>query len=274
MAGFQQQMALLTDTLGMADDPIVRDPAGFDDVRSVGGGNRLSARDLAIAARAFLADPELAAMAPTPRPDWIGGDGKPHFVLNQNRLLEAYPGAIGLKTGATDAAGSTFVAAAERDGRTLVAVVIRTDAKYAEAAALLDAGFLLASVDEVTDDVLPAVPADLAGVPTTTEAPTTEAPSTDAPTTEAAATTPSSAGPAGDQEVAAAPPISPTGSGDDGWPVPPSWMAGGGAVVLAGGGLAALAVRRSSRPPTIDRRPARPRLRDRRRGRTGRGLPT
>ncbi len=55
----------------MEDDPVVRDPAGFDDVRSVSGGNQLSARDLAIAARAFLADPVLAGIVrhPSPRLD-------------------------------------------------------------------------------------------------------------------------------------------------------------------------------------------------------------
>lgn len=266
MAGFAQRMSVLMDTLGLADDPIVRDPAGFDDHRSIGGGNLLSARDLAIAARAFLADPELAAIARTPRYDWVGGDGEAHYVINQNRFLEAYPGAIGLKTGATDAAGQTFVAAAERDGRTLVAVVLRTDAKYAEAAALLDAGFLLAGAGEVTPDVLPAVPAGLAGAPATT---TTVAPTTQAPTSA-----PTSVASGGDQEVAAGPPVVSTGVEGDSGPVPVSWMAGGGAVVLAGGGVAAVAARRSSRAQTIDRRPARPRLRDRRRARPRRGVAT
>ncbi|WCO69261.1 serine hydrolase [Iamia majanohamensis] len=272
MSGFGDRAAALVDTLGMEDDPVVRDPAGFDDFRSVSGGNRLSARDLAIAARAYLADPELAAISRTPRHEWVGGDGEPHFVNNLNLFLDAYEGAIGLKTGATDAAGSIFVGAAERDGRTLIAVVMQSPARYAEAAALLDAGFVLSSVGDVTDDVLPPVPAGLTGggTPTTTAPSTTAAPTT-APATSttgaADAPTPSSAAvPADDEQAAgAAPAVGSPSSGTD-WPATPMWVGGGAAVVLAGGGVAALARRRAA-AGGIDRRPARPRRRHRRRAR-------
>ncbi|MGI8938559.1 MAG: D-alanyl-D-alanine carboxypeptidase family protein [Iamia sp.] len=263
MAGFEGAVAELTEQLGMEDDPVVRDPAGFDDERSVRGGNRLSARDLAIASRAFLADPELASIASTPRHDWVGGDGQPHYVNNLNRFLDLYEGAIGLKTGTTTAAGSIFVAAAERDGRTLVSVVVQSADKYAESAALLDAGFLLAAVGETTGDVLPAVPAELGGVPPTTGSPTTTAPVGSQPVD---VPTPSSPSPApGDQEVAA--PVAAPGpaSTNDGSPVDPVWLGGGAFVLLAGGGVAGLAVRRRRGAAEADRRPARPRRRDRRR---------
>ena len=56
-----------------------------------------------------------------------------------------YPGAIGFKTGFTDHAQHTLVAAATRNGRTLIAVVLGVpDAGYQEAASLLDAGFATA----------------------------------------------------------------------------------------------------------------------------------
>ncbi|MGH9043144.1 MAG: hypothetical protein ACRDZ3_23280, partial [Acidimicrobiia bacterium] len=55
-----------------------------------------------------------------------------------------YPGAIGLKTGYTRQAGHTFVGAARRDGRTMIAVVLNTDDTYGSAAALLDYGFATA----------------------------------------------------------------------------------------------------------------------------------
>ena len=41
-------------------------------------------------------------------------------LVNQDELLQRYPGTIGGKTGFTDIAQKTFVAAAERDGRRLV----------------------------------------------------------------------------------------------------------------------------------------------------------
>ena len=64
---------------------------------------------------------------------------------NDNQLLHNYPGALGGKTGYTDDAGQTFVGAAERDGRRLVAVLMRGTrqpiAPWEQAAHLLDYGF-------------------------------------------------------------------------------------------------------------------------------------
>lgn len=259
MPGYHDQAQALATRLGLADGPVLNDPAGLDDERSVEGGNLLSARDLAIAARAFLADPELAEIATAPSHEWTGGDGQPHSVTNLNAFLGAYPGAIGLKTGFTSRAGMTFVGAAERDGRTLVAVVLGSEAHYAHARELLDAGFMLASIDDTTEDVLPPVPDGLAATTTTTTT-TSTAP-------EAASSDPDAgAGPTttavGDDDVAA-PPIRPTASDDD-LPVEPQWIVLGGGVVTLVVAMALLARWRMTRD-RIDRRPARPRRRDRHR---------
>jgi D-alanyl-D-alanine carboxypeptidase (penicillin-binding protein 5/6) len=45
-------------------------------------------------------------------------------VTNDNQLLRGYPGAIGIKTGFTDAAGHTLLFEAVRGGRTLIGVVL------------------------------------------------------------------------------------------------------------------------------------------------------
>ena len=42
--------------------PVLHDPAGLDGTEGVGGGNRMSAWDLAIAARDLMANPALAAI--------------------------------------------------------------------------------------------------------------------------------------------------------------------------------------------------------------------
>jgi D-alanyl-D-alanine carboxypeptidase (penicillin-binding protein 5/6) len=73
----------------------------------------------------------------------------PEYELeNDNKLLDNYPGAMGGKTGYTDDAGQTFVGAAERDGRRLVAVLLRGTrqpiAPWEQAARLLDYGFATA----------------------------------------------------------------------------------------------------------------------------------
>ena len=127
--------------LGMADDPVLRDPAGLDDEFSVAGGNLVSARDLAIATRAFLAYPELASIVTMPESSFVGGDSEPHRLLNHNRLLKLYPGAIGVKTGYTKRAGHSLIAAARRDGRTMVTVVVGAADPYGSAMGLLDRGF-------------------------------------------------------------------------------------------------------------------------------------
>jgi D-alanyl-D-alanine carboxypeptidase len=71
-------------------------------------------------------------------------DGTRRVTTTTNLLLGAYAGAVGVKTGFTSRAQLTFVAVAERQGRTLYAVVLGSEgnqAHFADASALLDYGF-------------------------------------------------------------------------------------------------------------------------------------
>ena len=97
-----------------------------------------TAHDIALLGRAFMQQPELAAIARTKtyQPDWDRGE-----VINGNELLERYPDAIGVKTGYTELAGQTIVAAAERNGRTLIVSVLASYDRYADAIALFDWAF-------------------------------------------------------------------------------------------------------------------------------------
>ncbi len=65
-------------------------------------------------------------------------------IVNTNKLLKSYSGITGLKTGTTSQAGSCISATAERDGLSLIAVVLGcktgTD-RFSDAAAILDYGF-------------------------------------------------------------------------------------------------------------------------------------
>ncbi len=60
---------------------------------------------------------------------------------NRNEMLAAYPGTTGIKTGFTSLAGLCLVASAERDGRTLYAVVLGSEDRVADTSALFDHGF-------------------------------------------------------------------------------------------------------------------------------------
>ena len=157
LEGFAELMDTAAEGLGLADRPTLRDPAGLDDEFSVDGGNRISARDLAIVTRAFLADDQLAAIVVLPEYRFRGGDRERHVVKNHNRLLTTYPGAIGVKTGYTRRAGYSLVAGARRDGRTLIAIVVGSPNMYAQASELLDRGFASSS-EEPDGDVLPPLP--------------------------------------------------------------------------------------------------------------------
>lgn len=71
-----------------------------------------------------------------------------HTLTNHNRLLSMYDGAVGVKTGFTRAAGRCLVSAAERNGRTLIAVTLNDPNDWNDHMEMLDAGF--AQYSEVT----------------------------------------------------------------------------------------------------------------------------
>ena len=78
---------------------------------------------------ASMQDPASAAVLRTPSAQVPAVEGRSagFRIQNQNPLLHSCPGILGGKTGFTDAARHTFVAAAERDGRRLVVSVLDTE---------------------------------------------------------------------------------------------------------------------------------------------------
>lgn len=97
-----------------------------------------SAIDMTRLGAALLSNPALAEIVGTKtyQPNWDRGP-----IDNLNLLLNNYPGAIGVKTGFTDVADQTIVAAAERNGRTMVVSILGTAYMYEEAVSLLDWAF-------------------------------------------------------------------------------------------------------------------------------------
>ena len=66
----------------------------------------------------------------------------PETVRTTNLFIRnKYPGANGLKTGYTEAAGDCLVASATRNGHTMIAVLLNDDYRWSDAPALLDYGF-------------------------------------------------------------------------------------------------------------------------------------
>jgi len=101
-----------------------------------------TARDLVSIARRVLDDPLLSGIVATYKKT-IPMDGTPdaRLLVNHNRLLRTYEGAIGMKTGFTKATGRTLVSAAERGGMTLIAVTLNAPDDWRDHTAMLDFGF-------------------------------------------------------------------------------------------------------------------------------------
>jgi serine-type D-Ala-D-Ala carboxypeptidase (penicillin-binding protein 5/6) len=117
-------------------------PDGFENA-----GNHSCAIDLAEMARAVLDRPRLARIVRRRRavlPFPIKG-GRLYLFNNNPLLRTGYPGAIGIKTGYTDAAGRCLVAAARRNGRRLGVVLLHSPDPGKQARQLLDRGFAAVS---------------------------------------------------------------------------------------------------------------------------------
>jgi D-alanyl-D-alanine carboxypeptidase len=103
-------------------------------------GHVMSARDLAILARALIHDfPEYSAYWHIPAIKY----GR-RVVRNYNPLIGRYPGADGMKTGFICASGFNLVATATRGNKHLIAVVLgapSSPARAVKAAELLESGF-------------------------------------------------------------------------------------------------------------------------------------
>ncbi|MGI9952036.1 D-alanyl-D-alanine carboxypeptidase family protein [Moorellaceae bacterium AZ2] len=100
-----------------------------------------TAYDLAVMSRYALEHPLFRRIVATRQDEISGSHGQHRLLYNTNRLLDAYPGADGVKTGTTDEAGHCLVASATREGRQLIAVVLRSWDRYDDARRLLDYGF-------------------------------------------------------------------------------------------------------------------------------------
>ena len=132
---FVAMMNQRTRRLGLTDTRFAS-PNGLDD------SGYSTARDLAaITVEAFrsesFAETVGAKFRTIPAPD-----GSTRRIQNRNALLWLYPGALGVKTGYTAAAGFCLVAAGERDGLRLGVVVLGSPTEpFSDAAALLNYGF-------------------------------------------------------------------------------------------------------------------------------------
>ena len=124
--------------LGLTDTHFVN-PHGLDDPQ-----HYTTAYELALIAKAAVSHPLLRTIMATPKTTIShGGEAGIRLLVNHNKLLRSYEGAIGVKTGFTKKSGRCLVSAAERDGLTLIAVTLSAPDDWQDHTAMLDYGFSL-----------------------------------------------------------------------------------------------------------------------------------
>jgi len=106
-------------------------PHGLDDPNQYS-----SALDLAKLAAAAMENPDFKRIV-SQKSCQVGE----RHLINHNKLLWNYPGALGVKTGYTKRAGRILVGAAEQGGRTLISVTMGAPDDWNDHARMLDAGF-------------------------------------------------------------------------------------------------------------------------------------
>jgi len=131
---FAEMMTLRAHALGMSHTRF-RNASGLPDPDQV-----TTADDLALLARHLVQDfPDQYRLFSTPSFFWHG-----QMIANHDNLLKSYPGADGIKTGYTDAAGHNLVTSAVRDNVRLIGVVLGANTnpeRDARMAAMLDDGY-------------------------------------------------------------------------------------------------------------------------------------
>lgn len=140
---FADRMNEKAAALGLEDTHFTN-PHGLDDE-----AHYTTAHDLALIAQAALKNPVLRTIFSTRKTSIpLNGTGGVRLLLNHNKMLRTYEGAIGVKTGFTKRSGRCLVSAASRDGLTLIAVTLNAPDDWNDHRRMLDAGF--AACDRVT----------------------------------------------------------------------------------------------------------------------------
>lgn len=147
---FVAQMNERASQLGMKET-VFKNCNGLDE-----DGHVTSAYDVAVMSRELMKHKKIFDYTSIWLDTLRGGETQ---IVNTNKLLKTYNGITGLKTGTTDDAGCCISATAERDGMSLIGVVLGADTgkqRFADAAALLDYGFANYALKELkTPEDLP-----------------------------------------------------------------------------------------------------------------------
>ncbi len=134
VAAFSEKMNEKARTLGLSNTHF-ENPHGLDAEE-----HYTTAKDLARLGAAALKNETVRRIAATYKIT-IGEGKSARLIVNHNKLLRSYEGAIGLKTGFTKKCGRCLVGAAERGGVTLVSTTLSAPDDWNDHTRMLDYGF-------------------------------------------------------------------------------------------------------------------------------------
>ena len=169
--GFAQLMNERGSEIGMKNTNFVT-PSGLDSENHYS-----TAYDMALLACESMKNPGFASVCSLKKATLTYGNPPyPRTLINHNRLLRMYNGAIGIKTGFTKKSGRCLVSAAQRNGVMLVAVTLKAPDDWNDHIAMFEYGFSKCRGVEVsccTDDLTVSVaggdkvriPVELSGNP-------------------------------------------------------------------------------------------------------------
>lgn len=134
--------------LGMKDTFFVT-PSGLDS-----GRHHSTAGDMAALAAEAIRNPDFLQICSSASSLAVYGNPPyARLIMNENRLLRIYEGAIGVKEGYTLKAGRCLVSAARREGKTVVCVTLNSPDAWNDHALLLDYGFSVLERVEITESL-------------------------------------------------------------------------------------------------------------------------
>lgn len=124
--------------MGLSDSHF-ENPHGLD-----GETHYTTAYELALITREALSNPVFREICSTYKKTIpLNETEGVRLLINHNKMLRSYDGAIGVKTGFTKKSGRCLVSAAERDGLAFIAVTLGAPDDWKDHTALLDYGFSL-----------------------------------------------------------------------------------------------------------------------------------
>jgi D-alanyl-D-alanine carboxypeptidase len=130
--------------IGLCDTSF-KNPHGLDEE-----GHFTTAYDLARLTAYALKNETFKKIASTYKYSFFISEN-PRIIVNHNKLLNRYDGAIGVKTGYTKKSGRCLVGAAKRDDVELISVTLDAPDDWSDHAKLLDLGFSLLESIKLTE---------------------------------------------------------------------------------------------------------------------------